>query len=205
MSITFYFNPMSSAARIHLSLEELGVPYEKVLLDLQAGDQKKPDFLKLNPNGNVPTVVIDGQPMFESIAIQIYLGQRYGVERGLWPALHSAEEMQALTWLCWGQVSLAGPLFRYMGNTSPELPAELHNAKQAEAALAETHQMLRILDDRLGERQNLISDKWTLVDGDVACVLHWALWASKIDASAYRHLGAWIERATQRPAWRALG
>ena len=83
MSITFYYNPMSSAARIHLSLDELGIPYEKVLIDLQAKDQKRPEFLALNPNGKVPTIVIDGQPMFESIAIQIYLGERFGVERGL--------------------------------------------------------------------------------------------------------------------------
>lgn len=204
MAITFYFNPMSSASRVHVSLEELGVPYEKVLVDLQAGDQKKPEFLRLNPNGKVPTIVIDGQPMFESIAIQIFLGQRYGVERGLWPARGSAEEMQALTWLCWAQVSLLDPLFRYMSHTSDWFPAELRSAKLAEAALAQTHAMLKILDDRLGERQNIVNDNWTLVDADVACMLHWGLDAAKLDASAYRHLGAWLERTTQRPVWRKM-
>jgi glutathione S-transferase len=190
MSITFYYNPMSSASRVHLSLDELGIPYEKVLIDLAAKDQKKPEFLALNPNGKVPTIVIDGQPMFESIAIQIYLGERYGVERGLWPALGSREHMQALTWLCWHQVSLAMPLFGYLQS-------------QSEAALAEVHAMLAILDARIGERGNLVHDKWTLVDTDVASTVSWGLYAAKIDGAQYRHLTAWLARFQERPVSRA--
>jgi glutathione S-transferase len=190
MSITFYYNPMSSASRIHLSLDELGIPYEKVLIDLAAKDQKKPEFLALNPNGKVPTIVIDGQPMFESIAIQIYLGERYGVERGLWPALGSREHMQALTWLCWHQVSLATPLFGYLQS-------------QAEPALAEVHAMLAILDARIGERGNIVHDKWTLVDTDVASTVGWGLYAAKIDGAQYRNLTAWLARFQERPVSRA--
>ena len=66
-------------------------PYEEVRDDLHAGDQKKPEFLALNPNGKVPLLVIDGTPVFESVAIQIALGERHGVAKGLWPALDSAE------------------------------------------------------------------------------------------------------------------
>jgi GST-like protein len=190
---------MSSAARIHHSLDELGIPYEKVLIDLQAKDQKKPEFLALNPNGKVPTIVIDGQPMFESIAIQIYLGERFGVERGLWPALGSREHMQALTWLCWHQVSLATPLFTYLHSVS----AGPNGAQQAEAALAELHAMLAILDARIGERGNIVHDKWTLVDSDAASTLSWGLYAGKIDCAKYRHLTAWLGRFAERPVSRA--
>lgn len=204
MTITFFHNPMSSAARIHLTLEELGVPYEKVLIDLQAKDQKKPAFLKLNPNGKVPTIVLDGQPMFESIAIQIALGERYGVERGLWPALGSPEHLQALTWLCWGQVGLGMPLFRYLDNTGEHTPAEQRNAQQAETALKETHEMLRILDNRIGERTNVVHDKWTLVDADLSSVLGWGLYMGKLDIADYRHLAAWLGRAQERPAQRRM-
>lgn len=199
MSITFYYNPMSSASRIHLSLDELGIPYEKVLIDLQAKDQKKPEFLALNPNGKVPTIVIDGQPMFESIAIQIYLGERFGVERDLWPALGSREHMQALTWLCWHQVSLATPLFGYLHSVS----AEPRNANQVEAALTEIHAMLAILDARIGERGNIVHDKWTLVDSDAASTLSWGLYTGKIDTAKYRHLTAWLGRFQERPVSRA--
>lgn len=200
MSITFYYNPMSSASRVHLSLDELGIPYEKVLIDLQAKDQKKPEFLALNPNGKVPTIVIDGQPMFEAIAIQIYLGERFGVERGLWPALSSKEHMQALTWLCWHQTSLANPLFSYLYLAGDE---QQRSTPRAEAALAEVHEMLQILDTRLGERGNIVHDRWTLVDTDVASTVGWGLYTAKIDTSKHRHLNAWLARFQERPVSRA--
>ena len=200
MSITFYYHPMSSAARVQLTLEELGIPHEKVLIDLQAKDQKKPEFLALNPNGKIPTIVIDGQPMFESIAIQIALGERYGVERGLWPALGTPEHLQALTWLCWSQVSLGAPLMTYLHNTMDWVPVEQRNAGAAATALVEVHAMLRILDGRIRERGNIVHAGWTLVDADLSSVLGWGLHMGKIDISEYRHLAAWMNRARERPA-----
>lgn len=200
MSITFYYHPMSSAARVLLSLEELGIPHEKVLVDIKAGDQKKPEFLALNPNGKIPTIVLDGQPMFESIAIQIALGERYGVERGLWPALGSAEHLQALTWLCWSQVSLGTPLFTYLHNTSDWVPEEQRSPQAAAAALIEVNAMLKLLDARIRERGNIVHAGWTLVDADLSSVLGWGLHMGKIDISELRHLGAWMNRARERPA-----
>lgn len=201
MAITFYYNPMSSASRVHLSLDELGLSYEKVLIDLQAKHQKKPEFLALNPNGKVPTIVIDGQPMFESIAIQIYLGERFGVERDLWPALGSREHMQALTWLCWHQVSLAGPLFAYLQSVSA--PEDQRNAAHVATALAEIHEMLKILDARLGETGNLVHAKWTLVDTDAASTVGWGIMVGKLDTAKYKHLHAWLARFEERPVSRA--
>jgi GST-like protein len=200
MSITFYYTPMSNATRVQWSLEELGVPYEKVKLDLRAGEQKKPEFLAINPNGKVPTLVIDGTPIFESVAIQIALGERYGVEKGLWPALGSPEHLQALTWLIWGQVSLGGALMRYMQNTSDFIPAELHHAKTAEVALKETHDMLGILNARLSGREYLTGSQFTLADVDLASVLGWGLQVAKIDLAAYPNLAAWLGRSNSRPA-----
>lgn len=197
MSITFYYNPMSSASRVHFSLDELDIPYEKVLIDLQAKDQKKPEFLAINPNGKVPTIVIDGQPMFEALAIQIYLGERYGAERGLWPAINTPEHMQALTWLCWHQTSLAGPLFSYLQLASA--PAGQRNDTQVAAQLAEVHEMLAILDRRLGERGNVVHDKWTLADSDMASTVGWGLQVGKIDSSKYANITAWLARFEARP------
>ena len=108
--------------------------------------------------------------------------------------------MQALTWLCWAQVSLGSPLFAYIQNTSEQAPAELRNARQAEGALAELHHNLGILDARIVEVGNLVHDAWTLVDGDVCSVLGWGLYMAKIDAAPYKHLSAWLARANQRPA-----
>lgn len=200
MSITFYFAPQSNASRIHWTLEELGVPYEKVQLDLRAGDQRKPEFLALNPNGKVPTIVVDGTPMFESLAIQIFLGERYGVSKGLWPALGSPEHIQALTWITWGQVTFAAPVMTYFRNTSDWVPAELHNAKQAEAALAEIHGNLKLLDARLEGRQYITGDQFTIADLDLSSVMDWSLGWLKIDASGLEHLAAWRKRCSDRPS-----
>src|SRR2546430_300796 len=100
MSLKFYYSPMSSATRIHWALEELGVPYEKVKLDLTAGDQKKPEYLALNPNGKVPLVVDDGTVIFESLAILLHLGERYGVEKDLFPSAW-APRAEVFKWMAW--------------------------------------------------------------------------------------------------------
>ncbi|WP_437731631.1 glutathione S-transferase family protein [Sorangium sp. So ce1335] len=203
MSITFYYAPQSSAFRIRVSLAELDVPHEVVRVDLRAGDQKKPDFLALNPNGKVPTVVIDGTPMFESVAIQIALGERYGVQKGLWPAPGSPEQLTALSWLVWGQVSLFGALFRYMANTSDYFPKELHNEKQAEQTLTEVRALLRILDERLDGRPYVLGERCTLVDLDFVAMLGWGLMAAKIDIADLKNLKGWLDRIAERPAVKA--
>src|SRR5262249_61357871 len=86
MSLIFYYAPMSTASVTELVLEELGVPCEKVKLDIKKGDTKKPDFLKINPNGKVPVIVHDGTPIWESAAITMYIGEMFGVERKLYTA-----------------------------------------------------------------------------------------------------------------------
>ncbi len=66
MSIVFYkASTRSSASPVSWALAEVGVPHERVTFDLAAQEQKKPEFLKLNPNGKVPPLLVDGTPMFE--------------------------------------------------------------------------------------------------------------------------------------------
>ena len=200
MSLTFYYSPQSNASRIFWTLAELDVPHEVVKINLRAGDQKKPEFLALNPNGKVPTIVIDGTPMFESIAIQIALGEKYGVEKGLWPKAGTPEHYQALSWLVWGQVSFAGALMRYMMNKSEWIPKEQHNEKQAEAALKETHDLLGILNSRLDGRDYVTGSSFTIADLDLASVLGWGVGWGKLDISAYPKVQAWLGRINERPA-----
>jgi len=100
MSLTFYYSPQSSATPVHWTLEELGIPYEKVPIDLKTEQNKQPAFLKLNPNGKVPLIVHDGVPIFESAAIQIYLGETFGVDKGLFPAA-GPRRGEAMKWIVW--------------------------------------------------------------------------------------------------------
>src|ERR1700690_1566885 len=104
MSLVFYYSPMSSAVTVHWALEELGVPYEKVKIDLQARDQDKPAFLALNPNAKVPLLVHDGTPIFESVAIILHLGETFGEGKKLFPA-PGLRRAEAFKWLVWTNVS----------------------------------------------------------------------------------------------------
>jgi len=196
MSLTFYNTPQSSADRVHASLKALGIPYDEVRVDLRAGDAKKPEFLALNPNAKVPLVVIDGTPVFESVAIQIALGERYGVEKGLWPALGSAEHLTALTWLVWSQVNLTAEVFRYMQNTSDYFPKEQHNPEHAAAALAEMKDLLGMLDHQLEGRGFVTGERMTLADIDMGSVLGWGLMMAKVDLGAYPNVARWLPRVS---------
>ena len=92
-SIVLYWHPMSSATPIAAALAELDVPHQRIKVDIKAGEQRRPEYLALNPNGKVPTLTVDGAPMFEALAIQLGLGDQYGVERGLWPAAGTPERL----------------------------------------------------------------------------------------------------------------
>ena len=73
--------------------------------DFKAGDTKKPEFLKLNPNGKVPVIVHDGTSIWESAAITMYLGEVFGVDAKLYPA-PGPKRGAAMKWIVWGNVSL---------------------------------------------------------------------------------------------------
>ena len=77
MSITFYFAPMSTASTVHWSLEELEIPYEGVQVNLKDEADKKAKLGPVNPNMAVPVLDHDGTVIFESAAIQIYLGETF--------------------------------------------------------------------------------------------------------------------------------
>jgi glutathione S-transferase len=202
MSLTFYFAPMSTASITTLVLEELGVPHENVKVDLKAGDQKKPDFVKLNPNAKVPVIVHDGTVIWESVAITLYLGETFGVEKNLFPAA-GPKRGEAMKWCVWANVTLGDAFGRFARNTMSWIPADQHNAKAAEAAMGEVKECLRILDAHLGGNSFLVGD-FTIVDAHVNSLIDW-LRHSKVDFAAYPQLNAWSKRCSERPAYKKVG
>ena len=202
MSLVFYYAPMSSAFTIHWALEELKVPYEKVKIDLQAGDQRKPAFLALNPNGKVPTLVHDGTPIFESVAIMIHLGETFGTERGLFPA-PGLVRAEALKWLVWCNVSLGEALSRFQHNSADRIPKERHNAKAAEAAKADVETHLGILDKALQGKKHLVGDAFSLAEVHVA---GWAWYLNMLgfEAKRWPAIEAWLKPILERPAFKTI-
>src|SRR5258708_28022086 len=82
--LTLYFSPGSSAMATHIALHEVGVPFEAKLTALHEHKNRAPDYLAVNPEGKVPTLMIDGRPLTEVAATLWYLARRYP-EAGLLP------------------------------------------------------------------------------------------------------------------------
>lgn len=198
MSLTFYYAPHSTASISHWVIEELGVPYEKVRLDLRAGDQHKPAFKKLNPNAKVPVLVHDGKTIFESLAITIYLGETFGVAKGLYPEL-GPKRAEALQWLVWAQVSLGGAQALLQSEIAEYIPVERRNAAAADAARAELAKLCAIFDDALDGKTWVLGDKFSLVDAHVASWFGY-IGMTGTDLSRFTKLTAWLARAEGRPA-----
>ncbi len=200
MSITFYFSPMSTATLTSIVIEELGIPCERKQLDLKAGDTKAPAFLAVNPNAKVPTIVHDGVAIWESAAITMYLGEQFGVERGLYPA-PGPRRGEAMKWIVWTNVTLGEAVYRrgYNGEWAP--PGE-GNPKAVARADADLAQLLGILDAALAERPFLVGD-YTLADAHLNAFCDW-LRHSKIDFSAVANVNAWSARCAARPAYQRV-
>lgn len=204
MTLTLYYTPFTSSTTVHWALEELGIPYEAHLVDLKGGAQKKPEYLALNPNGKVPTLVDGKTAIFESLAILIHVGQQYGVDRHLWPRLGTKEHMEALSWTTWSVVTLGANAFSYFANTADRFPAEQRNAAHAQAAHRQFLHHLDLLEQRLTQHAFLGGPQFSLVDIPSAVLLaftqRWQLsWAG------HPHVQAWFEacwhRAARRVAW----
>jgi glutathione S-transferase len=198
MSLIFYFAPMSTATLTNVVLEELGVPHDKKRIDLKAGDAAKAELLKVNPNGKVPVIVHDGVAIWESSAITMYLGEQFGVAKGLYPAA-GPKRGEAMKWIAWTNVSLGEAMYRRGYNSDWAAPGE-GNPKAAETANKDIQQLLGILDAALAGKQFVLGGEYSLADTHLNSYCDWFR-HSKIDFSSFANINAWTERCTQRPAY----
>jgi glutathione S-transferase len=196
MSITFYkATRPSSATPVQWALAELALPHEAVALDLDAKDQRTAEFLALNPDGRVPTVVVDGTPMFEGLAIIHWLGDRFGVERGLWPSADDPARLRALTWSAWSYVTFGAitQCFIRLGDASPAVRADL---------VARMGELLEILDGELARRPYVAGEAFSLADVAAGSIISFASF-QRMPASVPARVEAWLGRVQARPAFRA--
>lgn len=202
MSIVFYNAPFSSATPVWSAMRELEVPHEQIDLQLGPAGTRSPEHLARNPNGKVPTLVVDGTPMFEALAIMQWLGDRYGVARGLWPAADAPERLTALSWTTWSYVSFVGALRLLHVTTSERSPKELHSEVHAAFAKKELEGQFAVLDGWLAERRFILGDAYSLADLIVGSVILYAR-MSGAPVDAYPHVKAWADQVAARPAIRA--
>lgn len=192
--IDLYTAATPNGWKASILLEELAVPYQVHAVSLSRGDQKQPDYLKINPNGRIPAIVdrdAGDFAVFESGAILIYLAEKYG---RLLPADVKGRS-QVIQWLMF-QMGGIGPMqgqanvfFRY----APEkIPYAIDRYQ------AETKRLYRVLDTQLQGREFLCGDY------SIADIANWT-WVSLHDWAGVSiddlpALQAWVERIRARPA-----
>src|SRR5512134_2444520 len=106
-----YYNPGSASMVVHLALLEIGAPFRLELVNFDADAQHSGEYLRLNPRGQVPTLVVDGKPYFESAALLMILAERHP-EAGLAPPPGSPLRCDWYQWIAFFTNAL-GPTYRY--------------------------------------------------------------------------------------------
>lgn len=200
MSLVFHYAPWSSATTCLWALEELGVPCEKVKVDLAKKQTQTPEFLAMNPNGKVPLLVHDGVPIFESVAILCHLGETVGVQKKLFPE-PGLQRAQAFQWLVWMNVSLGAAVYKSMQD-SENTPAELRSPKLAAVGRGEVEKLLGMLDAHLEGKTWMVGDGFTLVDVHLAGAAVW-IGGLGFDLKTWPRVDAWAKRCQDRPAFSA--
>ncbi len=159
--LKFYFNGAPNPNKIALFLEESGLPYETIPVDSRKGEQHKPEFLAINPNGKVPAIDDDGVIVFDSNAILMYLGEKTGK---FMPANTPKNRGQLLSWMMF-VASGVGPYSGQAVHFKHFAPEKIEYANNRYQFEAQRH--YGILNDHLGKHKYMVGDAYSIVDMDV--------------------------------------
>jgi len=201
MAIKLYSWPSSSGTRIAWALEELGVPYQYMELDAKKLEHRTPQYLAINPHGKVPALSDGELTFFESGAILLYLGDKYGVERQLWPTGAGQARADAVCWSVWAMTELGNHMMQYLYH-GPDTPFSYKPADRSKACAAYNQsQFIRGLDAlqaRLQNREYLLG-AFSLVDIPSAS---WLLLGTMLGIKLDSHprVADWLKRCGERPA-----
>ncbi len=192
--IELYTSPTPNGWKASVTLEEMGLPYEVHAIDLSSGDQKKPDFLALNPNGRIPAIVdpdAGNLTVFESGAIMIYLAEK----SGKFIPTDTAGRMKVLQWLMF-QMGGVGPMmgqanvfFRYMEEKIPTAISRYQN---------EGRRLFEVLDGHLANNE-FLAGNYSIADIANWCWVRTHSW-SGISIDGLDHLDRWLQAINARPA-----
>ena len=195
--LKLYGIPRSRTARVIWMLEELQIPYENVPVSF-IEESRKPEYLKINPNGHIPALQDGDLTLFESLAINLYLARKY--DKGLWPKTIEGEA-KAYQWSIWAMTELEEPLLTVLLNRA-FLPEDQRDAKKADDAAERCKPPLKVLEGQL-TGEYLGGKDFTVSDLNVASVLSWAPLGG-LDLGNAPRTQAWLGRCTARPGYARL-
>jgi len=194
MAFTLYTAPTPNGWKISIALEEMGLPYEVKVVDFASNEQKSPWYVKLNPNGRIPTLVDDGFALFESGAILIYLAEKTG--RFL---PHDVQgRSRVIQWLMF-QMSAVGPMMGQANVFLRYFPEKIQPA--IDRYQREVTRLFGILDQQLATHDYIAGD-YSIAD--------MALWPwvsgyewSGVSIAEFASLQRWLAKVGDRPAVQA--
>ena len=176
--LKLYGGARSRAAIVQWYLEEIVVPYEFVLLDIQSGENLEPDFIAINPIGKVPAIVDGDFKLWESGAILLYLAEKYGKL----PEDLSARS-QVTQWIMFANATLIPGLFN---ETSRD---------------REQRRLLNPLNHIFEQHPFVIGEEFTIADVAIGSTLAYLPIVLKLDLSPYPAALNYVQRISERPAF----
>ena len=196
--IDVYTWPTPNGHKIHVMLEETGLPYTVHAVDIQAGDQFKPEFLKISPNNKIPAMVDsdgpDGKPMsmFESGAMLFYLATKTGK---LLPE-NIRDRWAVMQWVMF-QMGHIGPMLgqahHFLGYTVEKIQYAMDRYRN------EANRLYGVLDRRLKESEWVACGEYTIAD---IAIMPWLRSAERqgVNMAEYPNVKRWFDRINARPA-----
>ena len=200
--IQLHYYPSTASMVPHILLEELGVPYERVLVDRTQDAQKTTAYLKLNPNGLIPVLTDGDLVLYETAAIALHLCDAHPAS-GLAPVLGTHERAHFYKWLMWLTNTLQSTLMVYF---YPERWVNAGNV--AGAAEVKHHAEIRVnnllkqLDAEFVRHGGpwFMGQTYTALDAYVFTLCRWTRGFASAPARDKRHLGPYLQRMLERPA-----
>lgn len=196
-----YYAPGAASLCVHLALIEFAAEYQLVALDLKAGEQKRPEYLALNPSGVVPTLLVDGAPATEAAALLMLLAERHP-EAGLAPAPGSAGREPFLQWMFYLANTLQ-PAFRHWW-----YPHEIAGEENVGRVQAEAERRIGVAFDRIDAHLQakgpyMLGARYSVLDMYAVMLMRWSRNMPKpaLEWPACRVLA---DRVRARPAWQRL-
>lgn len=197
MSYHLYAAPGAASLCIHWALLELQQPFELSLLDTEKQEQKSAAYLKLNPAGRIPCLIVDGEPLAETAALLLLLAERHP-EAGLAPAVGSAARGPYLQWMLWLANTLM-PAFRSWFYPF-EAAGPAHEADVKAQARAVIEACWTRADALFADgRPYLLGEQMTVADLLFTMLMRWSRNMPR-SAECWPQLAAYGERQRARPA-----
>jgi glutathione S-transferase len=200
--IQLHYYPSTASMIPHLLLQEMGIPFQLVLVDRANDAHKSPDYLRLNPNGLLPALTDGDLVLYETAAICLHLCDTHP-QAGLAPALGTAERAHFYKWLVWLTNTLQSTLIVYF---YPERWVDAGNADGAAQVKAHAQSKIDGLLDQLDSELARHGGPWfmgeafTALDIYVFTLCRWTRNFSTRPARSLAHLGSYLQRVLARPA-----